>query len=351
MNDQTLKGEVAMDLSQIEKLIKEKDLKTIIVGTPDTNGNFRGRGVNPDHFLKTICDEGLGICDCIYNMDTLDRIHLATRELPWYPSWEDGFRDYIIHPDLSTFGLVPWLDRTAAVIGDVYDQNTGEPLVTAPRSVLKKVVQRADQLGYRIVATTELEFIVFPESINDIAVKGFRDITRLSPGAYDYSCYRLAVHKEFIDSIVDNMNLRGIPIHTFQVEAAGGQFECQLLHCDILEAADRAFIYKSGVKELVARQGMTATFMAKYDSDDFGSSCHVHQSVVDKETGRNLFWDQGREESISQLMAYYAGGLLSVMKEFTLMWAPYVNSYKRLGVDTAAGINKRLSTRTPGSRG
>ena len=341
-----------MELGQIQKLIKEKELKCIFVGTPDVNGNFRGRGVTPEHFLKGICDEGLGICDCIYIMDTLDDMPSPTRELPWYPSWEEGLRDYVIRPDLTTFGIVPWLDRTAMVIGDVYDQTTGELLETAPRALLKRLVGKADELGYRFLASTELEFIMFPESINEIAAKGFRDIEKLSPGCYDYSIYRLAVHQELIDSIVQNMNLRGVQIHTYQVEAGSGQFEFQLKHDEILQVADRACIYKSGVKEIVARQGMTATFMAKYAVDSFGNSCHVHQSVLDKQSGRNLFWDPERKHNMSRLMSHYAGGLLSVMRGFTLMWAPFVNSYKRYGAATAAGSSATwgIDNRTVGIR-
>jgi glutamine synthetase len=143
-----------------------------------------------------------------------------------------------------------------------------------------------------------------------------------------------------IQELVQNMNLRGVPVHTYQVEAGPGQFELQLLHGGILEAADQAFIYKDGVKEIIARRGMTATFMAKFDPTGFGSSCHLHQSLLDTETGRNLFWDPEREHNISHLMAHYAAGLLDVMTGFTLMWAPFVNSYKRLGEQTAVGLNK-----------
>ncbi len=341
-----------MELSEIMKIIEEREIGKILVGTPDANGNFRGRAIRPEHFFKTICDEGLGICDCIYNMDTLDGIHQNIRDVPWYPSWEDGYRDYVIKPDLVTFGVVPWLEKTAAVIGDVYDQNTGELLESAPRSVLKRLVARAEKLGYTVMAASELEFIVFPESIDEIAAKGFRHIKKLSPGAYDYSLYRLSVHYEFLEEIYEHMNKRGIPIDTYQVEAAGGQFEFQLRHCDILQAADRAFLYKSGVKEIVARKGMTASFMAKYDANDFGSGYHVHQSLLDRESGQNLFWDAEHKHNISQLMAHYAGGLLSLMTDLTLLWAPYVNSYKRFGVDTAAGINKTwgIDNRTVGIR-
>ncbi len=341
-----------MDITLVEKMIKDNDLKCILVGTPDVNGNYRGRGIKPDYFIKGICEEGLGICDCIYIMDTLDRMPLPTRKLHWYPDWEGGYRDYIIKPDLSTFGIVPWLDRTAMVIGDVYDQMTGEILDTAPRALLKKQVERAEKMGYRIEAATELEFIIFPESINEIAEKDFTNMKKLSPGCYDYSIYRIGVHQEIIDKIIQNMNLRGVQVHTYQVEAGPGQFEFQLLHTDILEAADRAAIYKSGVKEIVAREGMTATFMAKFDPAGFGSSCHLHQSVKDAKSGRNLFWDSTCEHNISKLMGYYAAGLLEVMSDFNLLWAPYVNSYKRYGEGTAAGLNKTwgIDNRTVGVR-
>jgi glutamine synthetase len=341
-----------MNLADIQKIIEEKDLKCIFVGTPDVNGNFRGRGINPDHFIKGICDEGLGICDCIYIMDTWDNMPQPSRALPWYPDWVGGYRDYVIKPDFSTFGVVPWLDRTGFVIGDVYDQFSGELLETAPRTLLRKLVARADSLGYQVNAATELEFMIFPESINEIADKGYTNLKKFSPGCYDYSIYRLSVHQELIEKIVQNMNLRGVPIHTFQVEAGPGQFELQMKHCPILEAADRACIYKSGVKEIIAREGMTATFMAKFDPAGFGSSCHLHQSLLDKETGKNLFWDPEGEHNISRLMRYYAAGLLDVMTGFTLLWAPYVNSYKRLGEETAAGLNKTwgIDNRTVGVR-
>lgn len=341
-----------MDLDRVEKLIRDEDLKCIFVGTPDINGNFRGRGVHPDHFLGGICEEGLGICDCIYIMDTWDNMPQPSRELPWYPNWKGGYRDYVIKPDLATFGIVPWLDRTAAVIGDVFDQKTGDILPTAPRSLLKSLLSRADELGYALQAATELEFIILPEPINEIADKGYRHLKAFSPGCYDYSLYRLSVHHELLEEIVQNMNRRGVPVHTYQVEAGPGQFELQLMHADMLQAADRAFIYKSGVKEIIARRGMTATFMAKFDPAGFGNSCHLHQSLLDKKTGRNVFWDPSREHNISRVMAQYAAGLLEVMEEFTLMWAPFVNSYKRFGEETAAGLNKTwgIDNRTAGIR-
>ena len=341
-----------MEISAIEKMIKEKEIKSILLGTPDVIGNLRGRGINPDHFLKRICDDGLGICDCIYIMDTWDNMPQPSRELPWYPDWNEGYRDYVIKPDLSTFSIVPWLDRTAAVIGDVYDQITGELLETAPRSLLKKLIEKVDKAGYQVQAATELEFIIFPESISEISEKGYVNLKKLSPGCYDYSVYRLGVHQDLIENIVQNMNLRGVPIHTYQVEAGPGQFELQLSHADILEAADQACIYKSGVKEIMARQGMTASFIAKFDSAGFGNSCHLHQSLLDSRTGRNLFWDPEQEHNISRLMAYYAGGLLSVMTDFTLMWAPFVNSYNRYIEETAAGFNKTwgIDNRTVGIR-
>ncbi|MBW2617815.1 MAG: glutamine synthetase [Deltaproteobacteria bacterium] len=342
-----------MDMAQIKNIIKAQELKCIIVGTPDVNGNLRGRGIRPDHFIDCICDEGLGICDCIYIMDTLDAMPLpSSSDLPWYPDWEGGYRDYFIRPDLDTFALVPWLEKTAMVIGDVYDQNTGELLETAPRSLLKNLIARAEGQGWQVQAASELEFVILPESISQIAEKGFANIKKLSPGCYDYSCYRLAVHHELLEEIVQNMNQRGIDIHTYQVEAGGGQFELQLVHADILKAADQAAIYKSGVKEMIARRGMTATFMAKYDPDSFGSSCHIHQSITDKKTGANLFWDAGQEHNISKLMGHWAAGMLAVMPDFTLMWAPFVNSYKRYADETAAGSGASwgIDNRTVGVR-
>jgi len=329
-----------MEIADIERVIQEKDLRCVLVGTPDTSGIYRGRGIKPAHFVKTICEEGLGICDCIYIMDTLDKIHEPTRSMLWFPNWVDGMRDYVIKPDLSTFRIIPWLDRTAAVIGDVYDQFTGDLLETAPRSILKKMIDRADKLGYSMAAASELELIVFPESIAEIADKSFKDIKKFPIGVYDYSIHRLGIHNELVEQIYENRNLGGIIIDTYQSEAGPGQFEFNLRHCDVLEAADRAFLYKMGVRQIAARQGMTATFMAKLHADDFGNGYHVHQSLLDKQSGRNLFWDSTAEHNMSQVMAYYAGGLLSIMPGFTLLWAPYVNSYKRLALNSAAGINK-----------
>ena len=342
-----------MNMAQIKEIIKEQELKCIIVGTPDVNGNLRGRGVRPDHFTDCICDEGLGICDCIYIMDTLDAMPVpSSKGLPWYPDWEEGYRDYFIRPDLDTFAVVPWLEKTAMVIGDVYDQNTDELLETAPRSILKRLIERADALGYQVLTAAELEFVLLPESISQIAEKDFRDIKKISPGCYDYVIYRLAVHHEFMENIAQNMNLRGVSVPTYQVEAGSGQFEFQLDHTDILEAADQAVIFKSGVKEMVARQSMTATFMAKYDADSFGSSCHIHQSITDKLTGANLFWDKAREHNISKLMGHYAAGLMETMVGFTLMWAPYVNSYKRYTDSSFAGLSQAwgIDNRTMGVR-
>jgi glutamine synthetase len=212
---------------------------------------------------------------------------------------------------------------------DVRDENTNEPVEVSPRRILQRQVERAEALGYSLMFASELEFLVFRENHDEAAAKQYSALTPLSNVVLDYHILQTTRDEPLIRAIRNGMDAAGVPVEFSKGEAELGQHEINLAYADAVTMADRHVIYKNGAKEIAHQHGKAITFMAKYDIDKVGSSCHIHSSIWDSAGNRSLMWDDHAPDHFSMEFRGWLGGIIATGRELAWMFAPTVNSYKR----------------------
>ncbi len=322
-----------MDVHEAARIIDQHHVRTVRIGGSDMDGVYRGKRVSPDQFLLGT-EQGFPQCDVLFGWDIADEV-IGT--LP-YSNWETGFGDVIMRPDLETFAVVPWEEGSASVICDFYTEH-GEPLPISPRYVLRRLVDEAAEAGCVANMAAELEVRFFKEDQASLRQKNFDDLTPLNPGLNCYSIHHASIDEPFIGHICKMLDAYGIPVEAYNREHGAGMYEINIHYSEALRAADQTMLYKSGVKELAAQMGGTATFMAKYRDDVDGCGGHLHQSLRSPDGGRSLFWDEAGEHHMSTMLRQYIAGVLATIPDFMLMYAPNVNSYKRFVPLTWAPTN------------
>jgi glutamine synthetase len=315
-----------LDVKTLEEISKAGDIDTVLCMFTDLQGRYMGKRVIPQFFLEEILGEE-GLHACLY----LLAIDMEMEPLPGYKyaSWETGYGDFRMVPDISTLRLVPWLEKTAMVICDIADEETGEPVEVAPRQILKRQIERAQAAGFVSKTGSELEFYLFRDSFEDLAERAYRDARPSSSYIMDYHMLQTTKDDWIVRQIRNGMLGAGIPVEFSKGEFGRGQHEINITYADALEAADNHAIYKHGVKEIAAANGVAATFMAKYTMAEAGSSCHVHSSLWSEDGKESLMWDADAPHHMSETFNHYLGGLMGTAREMSVMFAPFVNSYKR----------------------
>ena len=312
-------------IDRLRELHDLGEVDTVLVVFPDMQGRFMGKRVMSGFFLDEMPRNGGAIeaCDYLLAVDVDMKVLDGFR----FTSWETGYGDFVCRPDLSTLRLVPWLEKTALVVGDLVDHD-GNDIDVSPRAILRRQIGLAADRGYTVKAGTELEFFLFQESMEEAWKQDFKGLTPSSPYVIDYHILQTSKDEWLIRKIRNDMAAAGIPVENSKGEAGLGQHELNLRYAGALEMADNHTIYKNGAKEIVALAGRAITFMAKHHIDEVGSSCHVHSSLWDSSTDRSLMPDDSGH-GLSETFRWYLGGLLATAADFALCWAPYINSYKR----------------------
>ncbi len=302
---------------------------TVVLAGTDTHGIMRGKRL-PVAQLERVLRDGMALCDVFWVMH-VDESDLVTRppgHQGYFPTEQAGYPDIIALPDLSTARLVPWHERTALFLCDWHLPHHGGPVPIDPRRVLRSVVERGRSMGLEPFSAMELEFYLLRESPASVGGRRACDLTPLQVRPSTYGVV-LGSHQEPIARrIREQMIAYGIPIEAANPETGPGQFEINLRYTDALTAVDQAFLFKSGVKELAAQEGLLATFMAKPNAEWAGNSCHIHMSLRQNDGG-SAFYDEHAEHGISATLRHFIGGLLAAMPEFTALMAPNPNSYRR----------------------
>jgi len=313
-----------MDRDEIGRRIAAHGIETVKIGTPDMDGVYRGKRVSAKQFLDGCDGEGFAQCDVIFGWDIAEEVitgaHLAVG------SADTGFADVLLRPDLATFRVVPWEPATAACVCDVYDEH-GTMLSLAPRSVLRRVIDRAGRLGFEPMMAVELEIRMYREDQESLRAKDYTGLRPLNPGLNCYSISHASIDEDVVGGLRRYMDAYGIEVEGYNREHGEGMYEMNLRYAAALEAADRGMLFKSGSKEVLAQAGAVPTFMAKYSDELDGCSGHIHQSLW--RDGANAFWDAGAEHHMSAMMRAYVAGALAMMPELFALYAPNVNSYKR----------------------
>lgn len=310
-------------LDDIERLIQEHAIDTVKIGAVDIDGIWRGKRLPAEYFLRDVWRHGTHICTILFGWDSQDALIPGLE----YTGWQTGYPDLFLVPDLSTFAVVPWEEHTAAVIAD-FVSTDGEPIAISPRHVLRGAIERAERLGYSPRIGYEFEFYLFRETMESVREKSFAGLTPLTPGVHTYNLYRGGVVEPVMGEVRRAMARYGISIEACNTECGPGQFEISLHYADAMGAADQAMLYKAGVKEIAAKHGLLASFMAKYHPEWSGSSGHIHQSLAGGDA-ENAFYSDDSPDRLSDVARWYAGGILATMREFTAFLCPTVNSYKR----------------------
>lgn len=232
----------AEHLGRVEELIKKHSIQTVVMGAVDIDGLWRGKRVPAGYFLEGVCEKGSNICKIVFGWDVEDEIIPGLD----YANWEQGYPDFTMVPDLSTFAVMPWQPNTASVICDFVELD-GTPVAISPRQVLRNVLDRAAGMGYQVRVGYELEFYLFRESADSVRAKDFVGLVPATPGIHTYSLFRLASVAPVINDMVRHMSDYGIRLEAANTEYGSGQFEINMHHDTALAAADHVVMYKEGV--------------------------------------------------------------------------------------------------------
>ncbi|HLZ62183.1 MAG TPA: glutamine synthetase family protein [Ktedonosporobacter sp.] len=324
-----------MDISAIKQLMDDGKLEYVKIGAPDMEGVYRGKRVASRFFLDSIVD-GFAQCDVLFGWDIAENV--LTDHLK-FSNWERGFADIVMKPDLATFAPVPWEENVASCICDLWTEH-GEHVTISPRYVLGTLVERARALGFEPMAAAELEFRFFRENQVSLRDKDFGpNLTPLNPGFNCYSISQASADDHLLGRIARMMRDHGVEIEGYNREHGPGMYEMNIRYANVLTAADRTLLFKTGVKEICHQMGLTASFMAKWSDQEDGSSGHSHLSLWDSNLERNLFWDDEAEGKMSPIMRQFLAGVLEKLPEFMVLYAPVINSYKRYIEGTWAPLN------------
>jgi glutamine synthetase len=321
----------ALEITELDARITAGEIDTVLVVFPDLTGRLLGKRVTGHFFRDEVLGSGVDACNYLLAVD------IEMEPLPGYgfASWDQGYGDVTLAPDLSTLRLLPWLEKTALVLCDLVDED-GAPIEVSPRRILQRQLQRAAAAGFSVQCGSELEFYLFKETYDDAAAKRWADLTPHSTFNEDYHVFQTSRDEYLIRKIRNAMDAAGVPVEFSKGEAGRGQHEINLRYAGALEMADRHVIYKNGAKEIAALNDRSLTFMAKYSMDESGSSCHVHSSLWSPDGEQPLDWDADAPDHLAEPFRHYLGGLLAASRELAWCFAPYVNSYKRYQPDSWA---------------
>ncbi|MFP1631084.1 glutamine synthetase family protein [Zhengella sp. ZM62] len=334
-----------LGFEELRKRASDGSIDTVLVCLVDMQGRLMGKRFHVSNFIESGHEE-THCCNYLLATD----IEMATPDGYASTSWEKGYGDYVMKPDLSTLRLVPWLEGTAMVICDLIDHHTHEPVPHSPRQILKAQVERAAGMGFTPMMATELEFFLFEKSFDEYRKSGFRDLEPLAGYNADYAI-QLSTKDEHVMRPVRNMLVAaGVPVENSKGEAEAGQEELNIRYADALLAADHHTIAKQAVKEIAMQKGRSATFVSKWHHNRVGSAAHIHQSLTGPDGP--AFHDPGAELGMSAVMKSYVAGLLKYSADMTYFLAPYINSYKRFlpGTFAPTKIAWSIDNRTAGYR-
>jgi glutamine synthetase len=312
----------AIDPARLRRQFDEQGIRRVKLGGFDVDGILRGKYVSADKFWGA-AEKGLGFCDVVFGWDSNDELYDNGK----ITGWHTGYPDTLARVDLASFRVIPWEPDTAAFLLD-FEGPSGEPLPVSPRQLLRRVDAHARALGYRVKCGAEFEFFLFRETAASLRQKHFHDLMPLSPGMFGYSWVRSSESSGLVHALLDGLEAFNIPIEGFHTETGPGVFEAALGYDDLLPAADKAALFKTAVKEIAARHGFLACFMAKWNADLPGCSGHLHQSLWDR-TGRVNLFATGSKRELSPAFSSYIAGQVRLMPELTALVWPTVNSYKR----------------------
>lgn len=313
-----------MNKNEIIDFTKKHPSAKVKLAVTDIDGILRGKYISTDKFLGIAESGNMGFCDVVFGWDSNDVAYDNGK----VTGWHTGYPDASARLDLSTFRKIPWEQDVPFFLGEFMEED--KPAFYCPRQLLKKIKSQAEEDGYRSYFSQEFEWFNFKETPASVNDKGFRNMNPLTPGMFGYSILRTTLENPYFSDLFELLTKFNVPIEGLHTETGPGVYEAAITYSDILEAADRAVLFKTGVKEIAYRHGVMATFMAKISESLPGCGGHVHQSIWDKDSKKNLFYDESDSQKMSAFMKSYIAGQVYCLPHILPMYAPNINSYKRL---------------------
>jgi glutamine synthetase len=306
--------------AEARAIVEQRGLSHVKVGVFDVDGILRGKYMGREKFFSAL-EKGFGFCDVVLGWDSNDQLYDNVKLTGWHTAYPD-----------ANVRVLPNTCRALPLEGDMLmflGEFEGAAEACCPRGVLGRVQQRAASMGFSVSAAAEFEFFLFEETPHSVREKGYRNLRNITPGFFGYSTLRSSVHAEFYHDLLNLCAGMDFPLEGLHTETGPGVLEAAIVHCDALEAADRAALFKTYCKVLAQRRGWMATFMAKWSRDWPGQSGHLHMSLKDRD-GQSAFFDASQPHGMSQVMRWFVGGQQKLMPELLSMIACTVNSYTRL---------------------
>ena len=337
-----------LTVPELQKLVDSGEIDTVIISFTDIQGRLVGKRMSARLFVEDAIDHGAECCNYLLAVD------VENNTVPGYEfsSWEKGYNDMAMIPDMSTLRIVPWIPHTAMVIADL--QTTDHvPVPIAPRSLLNAQIDRLKKMDLVPYVGTELEFIVFDDSYRDAWAKGYDNLRPSTDYNVDYDLLGSNRVEPLLHDIRVSMDKAGLYCEGVKGECNLGQQEIAFRYDTALITCDNHSVYKSGAKMIADNHGKSLTFMAKFNERE-GNSCHIHISFRDSK-GNPVFADKNAENGMSDMFRHFLAGQIALMREFTLLFAPNINSYKRFAFGSFAPTaiawghdNRTLSLRVVG---
>ncbi|MET8858957.1 glutamine synthetase family protein [Streptomyces sp. NPDC004579] len=312
-----------LSVDELRVLVEAGDIDTVVLAFPDMQGRLQGKRFAAAFFLDEVLEHGTEGCNYLLAVDT----DMNTVDGYAMSSWDRGYGDFAMHPDLTTLRRVPWNAGTALLVADLA-WNDGSPVVAAPRQILRRQLERLATLGYTAQVGTELEFIVFKDTYEQAWDSGYRGLTPANQYNIDYSVLGTGRIEPLLRRIRNEMQAAGLTVESAKGECNPGQHEIAFKYDEALVTCDQHAIYKTGAKEIASQEGVSLTFMAKYNERE-GNSCHIHLSLADAD-GTNVMAGSAQDPGgMSEVMRHFLAGQLAALRDFSLLYAPNINSYKR----------------------
>jgi glutamine synthetase len=341
----TPQGKISLETLRL--LSNDKQITTVLVVFTDMYGRLMGKRLTPDFFFDKY-NSGIGACNYLLATDIEMNPIKSIKSF----SWDLGYGDFLLMPDLNTLRIADWLDSSAIVICDVIDEKTKKPIETAPRTLLKRQITKAKALGFTAKAASELEYYTFDQSYKEANENDYQGLTASSWYSKDYNILQGSREEPLTAAVREHLERSGIPVENSKGETGIGQHELNIRYSDILEMADRHCLFKQCLKEVADQMGLSVSFMAKYKTEQAGSSCHLHLSLWKE--GKNAFIGNRSLAGMkcSETFRHFLGGWMKLSPELMPFYAPTVNSYKRFQVESWAPVSLAWSidNRTTGFR-
>jgi glutamine synthetase len=314
---------------QLRSAISDGTIDTVLLAFTDMQGRLQGKFIHGEFFVESVLGHGTEGCNYLLTVD----VEMNTVDGYDLTSWEKGYGDMMFVLDLDTIRLLPQREGTAMIQCDLTLAD-GSPVDVSPRQILRRQIERAAELGFTAFAGTELEFVMFQTSFEQGWNNGYRDLVPMNQYNVDYSVLGSLLVEPLLREIRRVTYAAGMNVESAKGECNLGQHEIAFKYAEVMTTADNHSVYKTIAKDVVRSAGGSITFMAKPNQRE-GNSCHIHMSLRGAEDGALVFWDEATQ-SRTKLYDHFIAGVLATMREFTLLYAPNINSYKRFALGSFA---------------